>query len=61
MLYALAKVKSWPIYLLSAAECCCPSWQVQKELGLVFHPIEETYIDMAVTLIQKGILKPKSA
>lgn len=34
-------------------------WQVQKELGLAFHPIEETYADMAATLIQKGILKPK--
>ena len=39
---------------------CLPLfWQVQKELGLAFHPIEETYADMAVTLIQKGILKPK--
>ena len=32
--------------------------QVHKELGLQLHPIEETYIDFATTLIQQGVAKP---
>ena len=37
------------------------SWawvQVEKELGLRMHPLKETYVDMATTLIQRGIAKP---
>lgn len=37
----------------------CWAWvQVEKELGLRMHPLKETYIDMATTLIQRGIAKP---
>lgn len=32
--------------------------KVQKELGLQLLPPEATYIDMATTLIQKGIATP---
>ncbi len=32
--------------------------KVQKELGLQLLPAKFTYIDMATTLIQKGIAKP---
>ena len=35
--------------------------QVQKELGLQIHPWQESIIDMATTLIQRGIAKPVSA
>lgn len=32
--------------------------KVQRELGLQFTPVEQTYIDFATTLIQEGIAKP---
>ncbi|EIE25032.1 NAD(P)-binding protein [Coccomyxa subellipsoidea C-169] len=32
--------------------------KVEKELGLRMHPLKETYVDMATTLIQRGIAKP---
>lgn len=35
--------------------------KVQKELGLQIHPWQESIIDMATTLIQRGIAKPVSA
>ena len=34
--------------------------QVQQELGLKIHPWQESIIDMATTLIQRGIAKPVS-
>lgn len=34
--------------------------KVQKELGLQIHPWQESIIDMATTLIQRGIAKPVS-
>lgn len=44
-----------------------PAWptrpgtlQVQKELGLQITPWQESIIDMATTLIQRGIAKPVS-
>ena len=33
--------------------------QAAKELGLQLTPVKETLIDMAVTLIQLGIAKPR--
>ena len=33
--------------------------QAARELGLNVTPVEETLIDMAVTLIQLGIAKPR--
>ena len=37
----------------------CPGVrQVQKELGLHFMPPEQTYIDFATTLIQRGVATP---
>ena len=41
---------------LSAALC-----QVLKELGMQLHPAEETFVDMARTLIALGIAKPAKA
>ncbi|KAL3141742.1 hypothetical protein ABBQ32_004424 [Trebouxia sp. C0010 RCD-2024] len=35
--------------------------KVQQELGLQIHPWQESIIDMATTLIQRGIAKPVSA
>ena len=35
--------------------------QVQEELGLQIHPWQESIVDMATTLIQRGIAKPVSA
>lgn len=35
--------------------------QVQKELGLQIHPWQSSIVDMATTLIQRGIAKPVSA
>ena len=37
---------------------CTMSVQVQKQLGLKLTPPVETFVDMAVTLIQTGIAKP---
>lgn len=33
--------------------------QAARELGLQVTPVKETFIDMAVTLIQLGIAKPR--
>ncbi len=35
--------------------------KVQRELGLKFTPLEETFVDMAVTLLQLGIARPGQA
>lgn len=32
--------------------------QVQRELGLALTPLRETFIDMAITLLQLGIVQP---
>ena len=34
--------------------------QAARELGLQVTPVEETLIDMATTLIQLGIAKPRT-
>ena len=34
--------------------------QIQQELGMTLMPIEQTYIDMATTMIAVGAAKPKS-
>lgn len=36
-----------------------PCMQAAQELGLQLTPVKETLIDMAVTLIQLGIAKPR--
>lgn len=53
--------------LRSAAEPCPRAWaesaciwlQITKELGMSMYQLEETIIDMAVSLIQLGIATPK--
>ena len=40
-------------------QSCCCIMQAAKELGLQLTPVKETLIDMAVTLIQLGIAKPR--
>ena len=44
--------------MLITLPCCGLGVQVQKELGIKLHDPAETYIDMAITLIQTGIAKP---
>ena len=34
-------------------------WQAAQELGLQLTPVKETLVDMAVTLMQLGIVIPK--
>ncbi len=46
---------STPCYIISQSSGLL---QVQKELGLQIHPWQESIIDMATTLIQRGIAKP---
>lgn len=40
-------------------ERCAPCMQAAQELGMQLTPVKETLIDMAVTLIQLGIAKPR--
>ena len=52
------------VYRVPQAKCSLTSnllIQVQKQLGLQIHPWQESIIDMATTLIQRGIAKPVSA
>ena len=49
-------VESLCVSLLTCIRVCM---QATRELGIVPLPVEETLIDMAVTLIQLGIVKPK--
>ena len=44
-----------------ASDLCAALWQVLKELGMQLHPAEETFADMARTLIALGIAKPVKA
>ena len=45
----------------ACADLCAALRQVLKELGMQLHPVEETFADMARTLIALGIAKPVKA
>ena len=46
----------WKVFSTSLG--CHVLLQVHKELGMTLTPIEETYIDMATTMIAVGVAKP---